>query len=232
MKNPIKGALDQLQVRTRPNGDLDHYLWGFEGPYDSWVWISAQTYARIVQFLLHGTENDLDEIEGFMASEHDDGAIAFGEPRDEESIPFGARVDVSLCMQDRHDETSNLPHRGPGSAFSAGSGSCPFRGALCAALPRSAPRPTSDSISATSKRAPRESGAPATACLPPRRPAHVPRACDLGSTWGAGLPTGKATTLRWARGRSHGPAPVQREPRSAPGRSACAARRGRERHGG
>jgi hypothetical protein len=106
MKNPIKGALDQLQVRTRPNGDLDHYLWGFEGPYDSWVWISAQTYARIVQFLLHGTENDLDEIEGFMASEHDDGAIAFGEPRDEESIPFGARVDVSLCMQDRHDENS------------------------------------------------------------------------------------------------------------------------------
>lgn len=106
MKNPIKGALDQLQVRTRPNGEVDHYLWGFEGPYDSWVWISEETYRRILQFLWHSTENHLADIEGFMASEHDDCGISFGEPRDAESIPFGARVNVSLCMQDRHHEDS------------------------------------------------------------------------------------------------------------------------------
>ena len=104
MKNPVKGALDQLSTKVNPLGLVEHYLWGFEGDYDSWVWISEETYERIRRFLLEGTENELHGIEGFMASDTGDEGIAFGEGRDEESIPLGARVEVTLWMQDRHSE--------------------------------------------------------------------------------------------------------------------------------
>jgi len=92
MKNPILGALDQLLVQPRPNGEQDHYLWGFDDDYDSWVWITPETYRRILHFLLHGTENHLEGIEGFMASDGDD---------DYDGIPFGARVSVVIDFEDR-----------------------------------------------------------------------------------------------------------------------------------
>lgn len=90
---PIQGALDQLLVQPRPNGEQDHYLEGFEGDYDSWVWISEETYQRILNFLLHGTENHLADIEGFMASDGVD-------------IPFGARVSVVIDFEDRTSDES------------------------------------------------------------------------------------------------------------------------------
>lgn len=90
---PIQGALDQLLVQPRPNGEVDHYLEGFDDDYDSWVWISEETYQRIRHFLLDGTENHLAGIEGFMAS-------------DGEGIPFGARVSVVIDFEDRTSDDS------------------------------------------------------------------------------------------------------------------------------
>ncbi|QDU67318.1 hypothetical protein [Engelhardtia mirabilis] len=93
MKYPIQGALDQLLAQRRPDGGHDHYLRGFEGEHDSWVWITAETYRRILHFLLHGTENHLADIEGFMASDGD-------------GIPFGGRVSVCIDFEDRTSDES------------------------------------------------------------------------------------------------------------------------------
>lgn len=89
--DPIQGALDQLHVETRPNGEVDHYLWGFDGDYDSEVWISKETYQRIRRFLLDRTENLLADIEGFMATKWEDA---------HDAIPFGARVSVIIDFED------------------------------------------------------------------------------------------------------------------------------------
>lgn len=89
--DPIQGALDQLQVETRPNGEVDHYLWGFDGDYDSEVWISKETYQRIRRFLLDRTENLLPDIEGFMSTKREDA---------HDAIPFGARVSVIIDFED------------------------------------------------------------------------------------------------------------------------------------
>lgn len=96
MKYFIQGALDQLSTKVNPLGLVEHYLWGFEGDYDSRVWISEETYERIRRFLLEETGNILPDIDGFMADDHEDG----------DGIPFGARVIVCLWMEDRHAEES------------------------------------------------------------------------------------------------------------------------------
>jgi hypothetical protein len=93
VKPCIEGALDQLSTEVNAVGEVDHYLWGFEDDYDSWVWISAETHERIRRFLLEGSGNDLHDIEGVMA----------GEPSD---IPFGARVKVWLHIENRHSDES------------------------------------------------------------------------------------------------------------------------------
>ena len=93
MKNPVKGALDQLSTKVTPLGLVEHYLWGFQGWSEPRVLISEETYQRIRSFLLEGTDDILRDIEGWMA---DDG----------DSIPFGTRVGVTLCMEDRHDDES------------------------------------------------------------------------------------------------------------------------------
>lgn len=95
--DPIKGALEQLLVQPRPNGEQDHYLEGFQGDYGCWVWIAPETYRRILHFLLHGTENHLEGIEGVMASDGDD---------DYDGIPFGARVSVIIDFEDRTSDVS------------------------------------------------------------------------------------------------------------------------------
>lgn len=97
MKYLIQGALEHLSAEVNPVGVIEYYLEGFDANYDSWVWISEETYNRIRHFLLHGTENRLDGIEGFMASGGDD---------DYDGIPFGARVSVVIDCEDRTSDES------------------------------------------------------------------------------------------------------------------------------
>lgn len=92
MKRCIEGALNQLSTKVNPLGEVEHYLWGFEGDYDSRVFISEATHERIRRFLLEGAGDILRDIEGLKAS---DGGV-----------PFGTRVKVWFFMEDRHDEES------------------------------------------------------------------------------------------------------------------------------
>lgn len=93
MKYPIQGAIDQLSTEVNALGEVEHYLWGFEGWYDSWVRITEETHERIRSFLLEGTENDLHDLEGFMVSDGD-------------GIPVGSRVKVWIHLDDRNDDES------------------------------------------------------------------------------------------------------------------------------
>ena len=90
----IEAARKQVFVLRYPTGEEGYYLWGFAGEYDATVRLTVESFARVLRFLYREDGNHLsDGVTGVMASE--------GDPDDEDCIPMGARVSVSISFADR-----------------------------------------------------------------------------------------------------------------------------------